>query len=398
MHLLPDLKRDAAVDLFMMVAFDADMGVAVHLLQAVLLDDQMTVGADPLTAAGLDADIEVLLGVEKDLLLALFVLEAQLVEAASAGRGAGFEGGAGLGPRQGIGRHGVGVVDEAGDQGTIRVALKEIDDHLHPHPRQQLGAPLASGPGLGDTNPARAFLVILAAAVPVELYLHPAVFVGVDFLSRRPHHHGGLGAVDHRPRRHPRRAEGSGGGHAGETVAVVGLPAPAAEVGGGGGVVLEGDDGVGLVGLARAVVAGEGELAAGEQSAAVAGGGDGVEAALLLLDPHLGEGVALGLLLVKAGVIIKLEMLDAGHLDHGFGLGGEIEPRGLKIELAMSPGAGEKLVAVFPARDAVLVDGRSAVLDLGFRTRPEGGGAIGHNQSVLAVIVSEVIEDAFFLE
>ena len=43
--------------------------------------------------------------------------------------------------------------------------------------------------GRADANPARAVRVVLALAVPVELHLHAAVFVGEDLLARGPDDH-----------------------------------------------------------------------------------------------------------------------------------------------------------------------------------------------------------------
>ena len=62
------------------------------LLDLVRLDDQVALVADPLERVVLDPHVLVLLGVDEDLLRALLVFEADLVEAAAPLAGAGLEG------------------------------------------------------------------------------------------------------------------------------------------------------------------------------------------------------------------------------------------------------------------------------------------------------------------
>src|SRR5262249_40462812 len=77
------------------------------------------------------------------------------------------------------------VVDAAGDDRLIRITLEEGDDDFLRDARRRDRAPALAGPGMRDANPARAVLVLLAAAIPVELHLHAAVLVGVDLVTRR---------------------------------------------------------------------------------------------------------------------------------------------------------------------------------------------------------------------
>src|SRR4029450_13521731 len=99
---------------------------------------------------------------------------------------------------QGVGRHLFGVVDAAGDDRTVRVALEEVDDHLLADPRVEYHAPVLAGPVLRDADPAGAVLVLFSLAVPEELDFHPAVLVGVDFFALGADDHGSLRAVDAR--------------------------------------------------------------------------------------------------------------------------------------------------------------------------------------------------------
>src|SRR5262249_29962295 len=254
---LPDLDGLAAV-----------LGLgAAHLEGVVVLHDP----------------VKVLLGVEVDFLGVLLVLEAQLVEVigAAALGAARFEDALGLVGRQAVGRHLLGVVHPAGDDGPVRVALEEIDDDLLADAGVEDDAPVLAGPVLRDADPAGAVLVLLALAVPEELDLDPAVLVGVDLLALGPDHDGGLRALDERLGGGAGGAERHRVGDAGEGVAVVRAGAVAA-VAAVGGRVLHGGEGV-APHLGVAVVVLQAELAAGGERAAAAGAGHHVVGGLLLL-------------------------------------------------------------------------------------------------------------------
>ena len=95
-------------------------------------------------------------------------------------------------------RHLHGVVDPPGDQRIVRITIQEVHHHLLANARDVDATIVGTRPRRGDSNPARAVLVHLPIAIPVELHLHPAVLVGVDLLARRAHHHrrlraGGVG-------------------------------------------------------------------------------------------------------------------------------------------------------------------------------------------------------------
>src|SRR4029450_1463101 len=96
-----------------------------------------------------------------------------------------------------------GVVDAAGDDGLVRIALEEVDDDLLADPRDRDRAPALACPRVRDAHPARALLVTLALAVPVELDLHPPVLVGVDLFARNAYDFRRLHPFHHRPRRQP---------------------------------------------------------------------------------------------------------------------------------------------------------------------------------------------------
>src|SRR5690554_975224 len=184
------------------VVISLDLGPAVSVGAVVLLSQVLgvTVGFDALVALVADADalvvldvlIPVALGVDKNLLLAGLVLDAQFVEAVTAGAAQALEQAAGLVCRQLVG-HRVGtVVQAAGDQRLIRVAFQKTDQHFHADARDGDAAPVVAGPAAGHPQPAAGVGVGLAFAVPVELDLDPALFVTVDFFAGRAGDHGGL--------------------------------------------------------------------------------------------------------------------------------------------------------------------------------------------------------------
>ena len=73
--------------------------------------------------------------------------------------------------RQLPGRHVLVVVDRAGDQRPVGIAVEELHHHLVADPRQREHAVALAGPRLRHAHPARAVLVLLAEPVPVELDL-----------------------------------------------------------------------------------------------------------------------------------------------------------------------------------------------------------------------------------
>ena len=75
-----DLEVEVATDLFNFVPRDVDVTVALDLLQLVSGNDQVPVTADPFPTIVLDTNVNVLFTVKENLLTALSVFEADLVE------------------------------------------------------------------------------------------------------------------------------------------------------------------------------------------------------------------------------------------------------------------------------------------------------------------------------
>ena len=80
----------------------------------------------------------------------------------------------------------------------IRVAVLKADLYFHADSRQGETAKGIAGQERGDPQPATAFVVVPAFAIPEELHLDPTVVVTVDFLTFRAGDHGALHASDAR--------------------------------------------------------------------------------------------------------------------------------------------------------------------------------------------------------
>ena len=396
-----DLEGLGAVHLLVEVADDVDVLVLLDLLVLVALDDEMAVAADPLVAVAADPLVLVHLGVDADLLAALGVVNGDLVVAAAALGGVGLDAGARLLAGEAVRGHLDAVVDGAGDDGPVGVALDEIDDDLLPDARDVDGAPVLAGPRLGDADPARGGLVGLAAAVPVELDFDPPVLVGVDLLARGADDDGGLAPLD----------DGLGGGARGPELdvrwdggEVAGEEGALARAGLGvvfvGMGVQAGRDDEVLAVLILARVVGEGELVAGADPASIGGARDDLVVGAELLHPHPRVGLAVAKRGVLAGVVVDLEVraeMAAG--DRGAGL--EVPRRVLAVEVVVDEGAGPHGLAAGPVADALEVGrglaGRT-VGDLGVLA--EGlvrRRRVAQHHRVLAVLVGEEVVDALLL-
>src|SRR5262249_12537315 len=110
--------------------------------------------------------------------------ESKLVVAVAAGARVALDGALRLLRGERVRRHVGAVVEPPGDHRPIGVALEEVDDHLVSDPGDVDRSPRGARPDLAHADPARAPLVALALAVPVELHLHAAVLVRVDLLAR----------------------------------------------------------------------------------------------------------------------------------------------------------------------------------------------------------------------
>src|SRR5207248_8648691 len=132
------------------VVFDSRRLVVVDRLAAIV--------PHPMRLVILDFNVLALLGVNVDLLFALLVLAANLVEVLGRALEAAPALDAALRPagRQVVGRHHLGVVDAAGDDGLVRVALQEVHDDLLADARDVDDAPVLAGPQGADAAPAGA--------------------------------------------------------------------------------------------------------------------------------------------------------------------------------------------------------------------------------------------------
>src|SRR5215471_9982331 len=166
------------------VSLDGNVFVPIDLLDLIPPHDEVPIAPDPLAAIVPDPDVEVLFPVDEHLFLTLLVLDADLVEAVAPRRAVRLEeDGLRLVLGQRIGRHLLSVVKRADDDRSVGVALLEVDDDLLTNPRNEDHSPSLAGETLRHPDPARAVLIRLAIAVPMELDLHPPVLVGPDLLA-----------------------------------------------------------------------------------------------------------------------------------------------------------------------------------------------------------------------
>src|SRR5690606_33097037 len=86
------------------------------------------------------------------------------------------------------------VIEAAGHQRLVGIAFEEGHQHFHADPRDGDAAVAVAGPAGADAQPAAGLVVGRTDAVPVELDLHAAVLVAVDFFASRTGDHGGLAA------------------------------------------------------------------------------------------------------------------------------------------------------------------------------------------------------------
>src|SRR5439155_406772 len=200
-----DLERVIAHgDLHVPVALcDRNLLVALlHGLGAIVLNLDGLVVADFQVVVVLHHAVKILLRMEIDVFAALLVFQAQLVEIVRPALQAAAALDAALGFVVGklVGRHLVGIVHAADDNGLVGIALEEIDDHFLTNAGDVNHAPLLAGPGSAYAHPAGAIGIVLALTVPVELYFHAAVLVREDFFPRGTDYGRGVRAVHKRLR------------------------------------------------------------------------------------------------------------------------------------------------------------------------------------------------------
>ena len=86
------------------------------------------------------------------------------------------------------GRHSHVVIERARDERPVRIAVNEVNNHLMTDARDVDPAKVIASPGLANAQPAGVRLAVFTIAIPEKTHLHPAIFIGPDILSRRPHH------------------------------------------------------------------------------------------------------------------------------------------------------------------------------------------------------------------
>ncbi len=397
MQILGGVERYRAADLLALIALDDQVLAAADLLELVPADDQITVVAYPFLGVVLDADVLVVLAMHEDLLAAGLVLEGQLVEAAGVRGRAGAENGARLVVGKRVGRHRGGVVETAGDDRLVRIAFEEFDDRLHADARDRLGAPLLARPVLRDAQEHRAVFVGLAVAVPAELDLHPAVFVGVDLLAFRAHDCRGLRPVHDRNRRVARRPEHGLGRQCDKAIRVMRRTGIGTGIAGFHRMVLHRQQGVFLALLVADRVVLQREGLAGAEARHHPLAADRVVLRLFGLDAGAGERAAGILVGVETGIIEELVLLHPRWTGDGRLIGGQIGLRLLEVVIGEHPFTGPELVGVMPAVDVLPFRARHE-RHLFLLARFEHTRRIAKDCLVLAVLVLEEIEDALVLQ
>src|SRR5690554_6234581 len=154
-----DVEAVVFAGLFALLAVHRVMAVAFGVAEAVVLHRQVAVVLDDFGAIVFRKQVQVFLGVHVDLFFARFVFKAQFV-AALALVGFGFQGDPGFVFRQRVGRCVGGVVSPAGNNGLVRVAVQEANNHFVADSGQGHKAVLAAGPALADSEPGAAVFII----------------------------------------------------------------------------------------------------------------------------------------------------------------------------------------------------------------------------------------------
>src|SRR5690554_875784 len=136
--------------LFAFFAVDGLVTAAFYVAKAVVLNGQVTVIFDDFGAVIFREQVQVFLGVDVDLLFVCLIFKPQFV-AALTFMGLGFQGGAGFVFRQRVRRCVGSVIGSAGDDGLVRVAVEEGDNHFVADSGQGHEAILAASPALADS-------------------------------------------------------------------------------------------------------------------------------------------------------------------------------------------------------------------------------------------------------
>ena len=273
------------------------------------------------------------------------------------------------------------------------------DDHLHPHAGNELHAELGPGERLRHPDPAGALLILLAIAVPVELHLDAAVLVGVDLLTGGPHDQGRLHGA-RRPRRIPGRPPHRVTRHRLERVLVFeGLRRLGRRLVGStdAGPMDHLGEQVFLAAFCGIGVRLDLERVARREAAARARARGDAGRRLLRLDPHLRRGVAVGLLLIKAGVVEKLRLAGARVSRLAIARGQQARRRFLEGVVGLDELPRPERIFMPPIRDHAGRGRRRKplrCLDLGLLAVGEGGVGVGDHHLQRPLRVLEVVADA----
>src|SRR5262249_32608435 len=130
----------------------------------------------------LDSRHQVLLSVDGDLLVAVAIVDRNLIEAARSLIARGDHARLFLARREGKRWHHFCVVHTPNDDWAVGVALFKRDDHFLPAARNVNHSVAAPRPHSPDTHPTGTVSWRRGAAVPVKSHFHPAVLVCEDFL------------------------------------------------------------------------------------------------------------------------------------------------------------------------------------------------------------------------
>jgi len=78
----------------------------------------------------------------------------------------------------------------------VGVAFEEGDQHFHADAGDSDATVAVAGPVAGNAQPATGLVVRSALTIPMELDLHPSIFIAVDVLAGRAGDDSGLAAED----------------------------------------------------------------------------------------------------------------------------------------------------------------------------------------------------------
>ncbi|MCY1293154.1 hypothetical protein D9M68_522640 [compost metagenome] len=315
----------------------------------------------------------------------------------------------------------LGVVQAAADQRLVGIAFEEGHQHLHADARDGDAAVAVAGPGRGHAQPAAGPVVGLAVAVPVELHLDAAVAVAVDLLALGAGHHGGLCSQHAGLGVCQRWAIGEvpGGGEEAVAVALVevrvaGLPLTPALSPEGRGSRSEVADGFlqhlrllalmenlseqpEVVPLATWMLAQRQEMPAAQAGLVAVALGLAVVGSVPLQGPptQVPAAFAVG---EPAGIVVVLQIGLVAGLRRSMGRLHQ-QPRLLEVVVATGDAAGTGFQAHAEALDHRLVGHQAGVGDVGggaVQAR-EGGLVVAEHQQMAALVVLEVVVQAFFL-